>query len=149
MTRYRTKILASGNNTGIPVPEHVLAQLGGSRRPAVTVTIRGHSYRNSVAAMNGAPIISLSAENREKAGVKAGDEVEVDLRLDTAPREVSLPPDLAAALEADEQAKQTWAGLSYSNRRWHVESIEGAKTDTTRQRRIAKSVAALGAGRSR
>ena len=150
MTRYRTKILASGKNTtGIPVPEEVLAQLGGGRRPAVTVTIGGYSYRSSVAAMDGAPIISLSAENREKAGVKAGDEVEVDLRLDTAPREVRLPPDLAAALEADEQARQTWAGLSYSNRRWHVESIEGARTDETRQRRIAKSVEALSAGRPR
>ncbi|HUG47510.1 MAG TPA: DUF1905 domain-containing protein, partial [Candidatus Limnocylindria bacterium] len=84
MTRYRTTILASGKNTtGIPVPEEVLAQLGGGRRPAVTVTLAD----SSVAAMDGAPIISFSAENREKAGVKAGDEVEVELRLDTAPRE--------------------------------------------------------------
>ncbi|HUG47274.1 MAG TPA: YdeI/OmpD-associated family protein, partial [Candidatus Limnocylindria bacterium] len=104
---------------------------------------------SSVAAMDGAPIISFSAENREKAGVKAGDEVEVELRLDTAPREVSLPPDFAAALEAEEQAARTWAGLSYSNRRWHVESIEGAKTDETRQWRLAKSVEALRAGRPR
>lgn len=148
--KFRTQVAGTGaNTTGIPVPEEVLEQLGAGRRPAVVVRLGGHTYRSSVGSMDGAPMISLSADNRAKAGVSAGDEVEVDVELDTAPREVELPADFAAALEADPAAHRTWQGMSYSNRRWHVESIGGAKTDETRQRRLAKSLEALAAGRPR
>lgn len=148
--KYRTTILATGpNTTGIPVPDEALTELGGGKRPAVTVRLAGHTYRSSIASMSGAAMISLSAENRQRAGVAAGDTVDVELELDTAPREVDLPDDLAAALAASPEAQRTWDALSYSNRRWHVESVQGARTDETRQRRIAKSVAALAAGRPR
>jgi uncharacterized protein YdeI (YjbR/CyaY-like superfamily) len=93
--------------------------------------------------MGGTPMISLSAEHRTASGL-AGDEVEVDLELDTAPpREVEIPLDLAAALDAEPAARRTFDALSYSNRSWHVLQVTGAKTDETRQRRIAKSVEAL------
>ena len=94
-------------------------------------------------------MISLSAENRGKAGVRGGDEVDVDVELDTAPREVQVPADLAAALDAEADARATFDRLSYSNKSWHVLQVEGAKTDETRARRIAKSVEALRAGRIR
>jgi uncharacterized protein YdeI (YjbR/CyaY-like superfamily) len=81
--------------------------------------------------------------------VAAGDTVDVDMELDTAPREVSVPADLAAALDAEPAARRTFDDLSYSNRSWHVLSIEAAKTDETRQRRIDKSVATLREGRAR
>ncbi len=94
-------------------------------------------------------MIGVSAENRAAAGVAGGDEVDVDLELDTAPREISVPDDLAAALDAEPDARRTFDGLSYSNKSWHVLQVTGAKTDETRQRRIAKSVEALKAGRIR
>lgn len=148
--RFRTTILGSGTNAaGIRVPEDVMHALDAGRRPAVTVTIGDHTYRSSVATVNGHPMVGVSADNRAKAGVAAGDEVEVAIEVDTAPREVTVPDDLAAALDADPVARRTFDALSYSNRRWHVESITGAKTDETRQRRIAKSVATLGEGRPR
>lgn len=148
--RYRTIILATGpNTTGIPVPEDVLAALGGGKRPAVVVTLANHTYRSSVATMDGTTMISLSAENRTRAGVAAGDEIEVELALDTAPREVTVPDDFAAALEADAAAKATFDGLAYSNKRYHVEQVTGAKTDETRQRRIAKSIGILREGLAR
>ncbi|HEX2883213.1 MAG TPA: YdeI/OmpD-associated family protein [Candidatus Limnocylindria bacterium] len=148
--KYRTTILATGpNTTGIPVPDEVLAALDAGKRPAVTVRLGSHAYRSTVASMNGAPMISLSAENRGRAGLSAGDSVDVELELDTAPRDVEVPEELATALATSPEARRTWESLSYSNRRWHVESIQGAKSDETRQRRIAKSVAALAAGRPR
>ncbi|GHJ35642.1 YdeI/OmpD-associated family protein [Streptomyces sp. TS71-3] len=144
--RFRATVQLSGKTaTGIPVPPEVVAGLGGGRRPPVRVTVGGHTYRSSVAMMGGRYLVSLSADNRAKAGVAAGDEVEVDLQLDTAPREVAVPADLTAALDAD--ARAFFDGLSYSGKRRVVEPVEAARTAETRQRRIAKAVTALRAGK--
>ncbi|HET9541274.1 MAG TPA: YdeI/OmpD-associated family protein, partial [Candidatus Limnocylindria bacterium] len=135
--------------TGINVPAEVVEALGGGKRPRVTVTINGHTYRSSVAVLGGRYMLGVSAENRAAAGVEGGQDVDVELELDTAPREVTVPPDFAAALAAEPAAQATFDGLSYSNKSWHVLQIDGAKTDETRQRRIAKSVEALRDGRVR
>jgi hypothetical protein len=148
--RFRTTIVQSGKNTtGIQVPDEVVEALGSGRRPAVKVTVNGYSYRSTVASMSGVFMVSLSAEHRAGAGVGGGDEVEVDLELDSAPREVTVPPELVAALDAEPAARATFDGLSYSNKSWHVLQVTGAKTDETRQRRIARSVDALKQGRPR
>jgi hypothetical protein len=148
--KFRTTILQSGKTaTGIQVPDEIVDALGSGKRPAVRVTINGYTYRSTVAVMGGAYMVGVNADNRAGAGVSGGDEVEVDIDLDTAPREVSVPADFAAALDAEPSARHTFDGLSYSNRSWHVLSIEGAKTDETRQRRIGKSIAALREGRIR
>jgi hypothetical protein len=148
--KFRVTIEQSGKTaTGFQVPDDVVERLGSGKRPAVRVTINGHTYRSTVASMGGRSMIGVSAENRVAAGVAGGDVVDVEIELDTSPREVRVPRDLAAALKADPAARKTFDGLSYSNKRWHVESIDGAKTDETRQRRIAKSVGALHEGRPR
>ena len=148
--RFRTTILQSGKTTtGFQVPDEIVEALGRGKRPAVTVTIRGFTYRNTVAVMDGAYMIGVSAENRAGAGIKGGDEVDVDIELDTAPREVEVPGDFAAALDAEPDARRTFDALSYSNKSWHTLQIAGAKSDETRQRRIAKSVAILREGRPR
>jgi hypothetical protein len=148
--RFRTTILQGDKTaTGFRVPDEVVEALGAGKRPKVLVTIRGYTYRNSVAVMGGEYMIGVSAENRAGAGVAGGDEVDVDIELDTAPREVTVPADFATALDAEPDARRTFESLSYSNKSWHLLQIEGAKTDETRQRRIAKSVAALREGRPR
>ena len=148
--RFHTTILQSGKTaTGIRVPDEVMAALGSGRRPPVKVTINGYTYRSTVAVMGGASMVGVSAEHRAGAGVAGGDEVDVDLELDTAPREVEVPPDLAAALDAEPAARSTFDGLSYSNRSWHVLQVTGARTEETRQRRIARSVDLLKQGRAR
>ncbi|HEY7589361.1 MAG TPA: YdeI/OmpD-associated family protein [Candidatus Limnocylindrales bacterium] len=148
--RFRTTIEQSGKTaTGIPVPPEVVAALGAGKKPAVRVTLRGHTYRSSVATVSGRFMIGLSAENRAASGVSGGDTVDVDVELDTAPREVTVPAALAAALDRNPTARRTFDALSYSNKSWHVIQIDGAKTDETRQRRLAKSIEALAAGRPR
>ena len=92
-------------------------------------------------------MLPLAAANREAAGVAAGDEVEVELTLDTAPREVEVPEDLAEALRGDPVAQAAFEKLSYSNQRRITLSIEDAKTPETRARRVAKSVTELRATR--
>jgi uncharacterized protein YdeI (YjbR/CyaY-like superfamily) len=126
----------------------VVTALGSGRRPAVKVTLAGHTYRSSVASMGGRFMLGISAEIRQITGVTAGDHVELDLELDTEPREVAVPPDLAAALAGDPEAGRFFAGLSYSNQRRHVMAIDQAKTDQTRQRRIEKAVELFHQGKS-
>jgi hypothetical protein len=148
--RFRTTILQSGKTaTGIQVPAEVVEALGSGKRPAVKVTINGYTYRSTVAVMGGAYMVGVNADHRAGAGVAGGDEVDVEMELDTAPREVTVPADLAAALDAEPDARRTFDGLSYSNKSWHVLQVAGAKTDETRQRRIDKSVAVLKQGRAR
>ena len=148
--RFHTTMEQNGKKaTGIRVPDEVVEALGSGKRPAVTVTINGYTYRNTIAVMGGVFMVGVSAEHRAGAGVAGGDEVDVDIALDTAPREVTVPDDFAAALDAEPKARATFDGLSYSNRSWHVLQVNGARTDETRQRRIGKSVDMLREGRAR
>jgi hypothetical protein len=148
--RFHTTILQSGKTAaGIEVPEEIVTALGSGKRPKVAVTINGYTYRSSIAPMNGVSMVGVSSDVRAAAGVAGGDEVDVDIKLDTAPREVTVPDDFAAALDAAPRARATFESLSYSNKSWHTLQIEGAKTDETRQRRIAKSIEALSDGRVR
>jgi hypothetical protein len=124
--------------TGVRVPDDVVAALGGGNRPRVRVTLGGYRYQTSVARMGGEFKFPVSAAVRDQSGLSAGDEVAVRIELDTAPRELTIPAELAEALERDPAARQVFDGLSYSNRKRHVLAVEGAKTDETRQRRIAR-----------
>jgi len=148
--KFRTIILQGDKTaTGIEVPESVMAALGAGRKPAVKVSIGDYTYRSSVATVGGKSMVGVSAEHRAGAGVAGGDEVDVNIELDTEPRIVTVPDELAAALDADPQARATFDRLSYSNRSWHVLQVTGAKTDETRQRRIARSIEVLHEGRPR
>jgi hypothetical protein len=148
--KFRATILLAGKTaTGIEVPHAVVEGLGSGKKPPVRVTIGGHTYRTTVAARGERFLLPLSAENRERAGVAAGDEVDVEIELDTEPREVTVPPDLAAALADDAQAREFFEGLSYSQKQGYVLPIEQAKTAETRERRIAKAVGMLHEGRKR
>jgi hypothetical protein len=133
--------------TGIQVPPEVVTALGAGKRPPVNVMINGYTYRSTVAMYGGVFMLPVSAEVREGAGVAAGDEVEVDLELDSQPREVTLPSDFAEALDQDAAAREFFDGLSYSNKRRFVLSIADAKTPETRQRRIEKAVSQLREGK--
>ncbi|WP_326947358.1 YdeI/OmpD-associated family protein [Amycolatopsis sp. NBC_01307] len=146
--KFRTTVLLGGKTaTGLPVPGDVVEALGAGKKPAVTVTLGGHSYRTTVASRGGQFLVPLSAENREQAGVAAGDDVDVEIVLDTAPRELEIPDDLAAALAADPEALKRFESLSYSRKQGFVLPIGQAKTEETRQRRIAKVVTDLRAGK--
>ncbi len=147
--RFRATVQLGGKTaTGIPVPAEVVAGLGPSKKPAVRVTINGHTYRSTIAPLGGEFMLPLSAEHRTAAGVAAGDEVEVDIELDTQLREVTVPPDFAEALDHDMDARRFFDGLSYSQKLRHVLSIQQAKTAETRQRRIDKAVSMLREGRT-
>jgi bifunctional DNA-binding transcriptional regulator/antitoxin component of YhaV-PrlF toxin-antitoxin module len=128
--------------TGIEVPASVMSALEG-KRPPVAVTLRGHTYRTTVASMGGRFLIPVSAEVRAAAGIAAGDVLEVDIEPDTAPRTVEVPADLAAALAATPGGSEGWARLAYSHQKEWVRSVSEAKKPETRARRVAAAVAAV------
>jgi hypothetical protein len=143
---FRSEVILGGKTaTGIQVPDDVVEKLGSGKRPPVVVTIGGYTYRTTVAPMGGDYWIPLAAEHREAAGVAAGQEVDVDLELDTAPREVALPDDLDAAL--DDDARAAYERLSFSHRKEWVRWIEEAKKPETRTARVEKTVQGLKVGK--
>ena len=146
---FDSTVAATGNNTGIVVPDEIIEQLGAGRRPPVTVNVNGYEYRSTVAVMGGKHMIGISAAIRKETGLKGGDPIAVTLELAESPREVHVPDDFAAALAADTSAGDLFASLSNSLQRYHVDNINGAKTDETRQRRIDKAVALFRAGKKR
>lgn len=145
MATFTTTLWASGgNNVGIIVPEEIVLGFGRGKRVPVVVTIDGdYSYRNTISSMGGKFLISFNAATRAATGRGAGDEVQVTLEVDDAPRVVEVPDVLKAEFADNPSLAEAWAALSYSKQRQHAESITGAKTDETRDRRARKVVAAL------
>jgi hypothetical protein len=141
--KFRAQVEPPGPMRGLRVPEEVVEALGGGKRPAVTITINGHSWKSRVAIMRGGYLLGLSNANRRAAGVGTGDEVEVELELDTEPRVVVEPADFAHALDTNPLACAAYDRLSHSRKRQQVLAIERAKKPETRSKRIDKEVAAL------
>jgi len=141
--KFKTKIVQTGNNTGIELNEQTLEKLGGGKKPLVVVTINGYSYRSAVGKMGDQFMISLSAENRKNAGVNGGDVVEINIELDTEPRTVEIPTVLQKALDRNKTAKMNFEKLSPSKKKAIVISISEAKTEETKMKRIDKALEQL------
>jgi hypothetical protein len=143
MTTFTTTLLQSGNNVGIDVPEEIVLGFGAGKRVPVTVTINGYSYGSTIAVMGGKYLVGVAAVHRAAAGVAGGELHEVTIEHDTAPRTVEVPSDLGTAL-ADAGVRERFDALALTYRKEHVRSVEDAKTDATRQRRVAKIIEKLG-----
>ncbi len=141
--KFRALIIPSGNATAVEVPAAVITSLGGEARPPVVITINGHSWRTRVALKDGKRLVGISAAHRAAAGIGEGDRIEVDLTLDTAPRTVDEPADLASAFDASPAARAAFERLAFGLRVKHVRDIEEAKSPEVRARRIARLVTTL------
>jgi hypothetical protein len=142
---FRTVLEATGgNNVGIVVPDEVVLRFGRGTRVLVSVTVDGgHIYRSSVASMGGRFLVSFNAATRAATGRGAGDEVEVRLEVDDAPRTVEVPEALQQALNSDRAAHAAWTGLSPSKQKAHALQVSSARTEETRQRRLSTVLEAL------
>jgi Bacteriocin-protection, YdeI or OmpD-Associated/Domain of unknown function (DUF1905) len=141
--KFRTYVEPPEPMRGLEVPPEVLDSLDQGKRPRVTITINGHSWKSRVAIMRGRYLLGLSNANRQAAGVVTGDEVEVELEFDPDPRVVAEPADLARALDGDPIARAAYDRLPDGRKREHVRAIEGAKKPETRTRRIENVLAML------
>jgi hypothetical protein len=139
--------LAGKTATGITVPPEVVDSLNAGKRVPVVVTIKKHSYRTTIAPYNGRYMIPVSAEHREAAGIKAGERIKIGVTVDTAPRQVAVPEDLAKALKKSKAASDFFASLSFTNQREYARWIEDAKKEETRDARVLKAIESLEAGK--
>ena len=147
---FHTSLQSRGPAAAVVLDDQQVAVIGeGARRFPVSATVNGYSWRTSVARMGGEFLIGLSKAVRQSAGVEAGDEVEVTLRLDTEVREVEVPVDLAKALEADPVAKAAFDGMAFTHRKEYARWVEEAKKAETRDRRIGQALEMLRAGKTR
>lgn len=146
--KFKTIIVQSGNNTGINIPEKIIEALNAGKKPPVVITLNKYTYRSTVAVMGGRYMVSLSAENRKNANVAGGDEVEINIELDTAPRTVELPADFEKAFDKNNKAKIAFEILAPSKKKAMVLSITDAKTEETRIKRIEKAINALSEGKA-
>jgi hypothetical protein len=148
--RFRAQLQRRGPAAAVVLDEIQVAAVGeGAKRFPVVATVNGYTWRTSVARMGGEFLLGLNREVRDGAGIQAGDEVEVTIELDEAPREVEVPADLAAALAADPQAAASFEQMAFTHRKEYARWIAEAKRDETRQRRVAQAVEMIKAGKSR
>lgn len=141
MPTFRTELFLAGKTaTGLVVPPEIVDELGSGKRPKVRVTLNSYTYRSTVAPMDGKFYIPVSAENREGAGVTAGEILEVILELDSDVREVEIPEVLVPVFSEHPQVLETFKTLSYSRQKEYVVTILAAKTPPTQQKRIQKMI---------
>ena len=114
----------------------------GEARPLVRGTVSGTPFRTRVAVYGGKSYLGFNREIRDAAGIGDGDEVEIELERDDAPREIDLPAAFSEALDAG-GVRDEFDALSFTHRKEYVRWIEEAKRDETRERRLAKAVGML------
>ena len=148
--QIRTTLQPRGPAAAVVLDDAQVAAVGeGAKRFPVVATVNGYTWRTSVARMGGEFLLGLNKEVRQGAGVEAGDEVEVAVELDTAPREVEVPEALAAALAADPQAKASFEGMAFTHRKEYARWVAEAKQQETRQRRVQQALEMIRAGKTR
>jgi Bacteriocin-protection, YdeI or OmpD-Associated/Domain of unknown function (DUF1905) len=148
--RFTTRLERRGPAAAVVLDDEQVAAVGeGARRFPVLATVNGYSWRTSVARMRGDNLLGLGRAVREAAGVEAGDTVDVQIVLDTAPREVEVPDDLAGALAADPEASAAFEALAFTHRKEYARWIAEAKREDTRGRRVAQALEMLRRGETR
>ena len=143
--RFRAELRSTGRRGGhfVEVPADVVQQLGGKGRIAIRATFDGIPYRGSIMRMGGVTMLGVTKGIMAQAGVDVGDTLRVEVENDDAPREVAVPPELAAAFKRDGALRRAWDAMSYTARKEHAASIESAKRPETRSRRVDKVLEAL------
>jgi hypothetical protein len=147
---FKTMLEARGPAAAVILDDGQAAEVGeGKKRFPVVATVNGYTWRTTVARMGGEFLVGLSREVRDGAGVAAGDEVDIVLALDVAPREVDVPAALATALAGDAAAATAFERMSYTHRKEYARWIVEAKREETRERRVQQAVEMIRAGKTR
>ena len=144
--QFRAVVIPSGNATAVEIPDEVMRSLGTEARPRVGVIVNGHGGGRRGGRKKGPRRRGISAPPRAAAGIAEGQMIDIDISLDTAPREVEEPDDLRTALDGVPSARAAFDKLPFGLKAKHVRDIDAAKSSEVRARRIGKLVETLGRG---
>ena len=148
--QFRAQLQPRGPAAAVVLDDAQVAVVGeGAKRFPVVATVNGYTWRTSVARMRGEFLLGLNQEVRQGAGVQAGDEVDVTVALDDAPREVEVPEALTVALAGDPQASESFERMAFTHRKEYARWIAEAKREETRQRRVLQALEMIRAGKTR
>jgi Bacteriocin-protection, YdeI or OmpD-Associated/Domain of unknown function (DUF1905) len=148
--RLRTTLQPYGPAAAVILTdEQVAAVGGGAKTPPVRVTVNGHTFAGRIARRGGDSLIGFSRAVREAAGVTPGEEIEVEIALDDAPRKVDVPAELTAALDGDAEARRAFDALAFTHRKEYARWVAEAKRAETRERRVAETLRMVKEGRTR
>jgi uncharacterized protein (DUF736 family) len=145
MVRFKAVLQPDPTGTGtfVAVPREVSLKLGLKGRPKIQAVIAGHPYRGSLMPTADGFCLGVLKAIQQSAGVSRGDTITVELEVDTAPRVIEPPADLARVLAGDKKVAAGWEKLSYTNKREIAVSLEESKKPETRERRLAAALARL------
>jgi len=141
-TTYETIVIGSGNHASFEIPTENLKEIGGNKRAPLKITINGYTYQSTATGVDGKCMVVFPMRDREAAGSAAGDKIQVTLELDSGYREVIVPIELTQSLSKLNLIEK-FSSLNYSKRKEFARSVNDAKSDDTRQRRIDKIVTSL------
>ena len=141
-TTYETVILGFGKHASIEIPAENVAELGGSKRSPLRITINGYTYQSTATAVDGTCMVVFPTKDRLAAGVDSGDHVTVTMELESGYREVDMPGALVDALKSH-GLTQVFHDQNYSTRKEFARLVTEAKADATKARRIDKIIAEL------
>lgn len=141
----RATLAPRGPAAAVILTDAQVAAIGeGAKTPPVRVTVNGgYTFAGRIGRMGGESLLGFNKAVRAAAGVEAGDEIEIAVVLDEGPREVDVPADLAAALDADPATRAAFEALAYTRRNEYARAVADAKRPETRERRINQTVAEL------
>jgi hypothetical protein len=147
--RLHATLEPRGPAGAIVLTDEQVAVFAAGKTFPVRVTANGTTVAARVARMGGENLLGLSKKLRADLGVEIGDAIDVVIALDAAPREVEVPPALAAALAGDATAKAAFEALAPSHRKEYARWIGEAKRDETRKSRVEDALRMLREGRTR
>lgn len=137
--KFTAEIFTGGGQTaGFWIPDDVMKSLGDKKRIPVRVTLNGYTYLSTIASYEGKQAVGISIENRENAGVKIGDTLEIDISFDDKPRIVEIPEIIQKELNKNLKAKEIFEKLSYTHKKEYVKWIRDAKKIETQILRLSK-----------
>lgn len=150
---FRALVKIRGVNPYVSVSAQRAGRVRGNwRRPMpVLVRIDGEPARkpwriNLMPAGDGSFYLYLHGSVRKASGTRVGNRVTVELEFDRAYRNGplhSMPRWFSAALRDDQRAKLSWSKLTPSRRKEILRYFASLKSDATRQRNLARALAAL------
>ena len=133
-----------GGGAFVAFPFDARQEFGTGGQVKIKATFDGVEYRGSLVPMGGGlHALGIRKDIRSEIAKGIGELVTVTLARDDAPRTVTVPSDLKAALDADGRVAEAFERLSYTRRKGIVSGLETAVKPETRERRLQKSLKEL------